>query len=62
MLQDIGELILSCTKNKPGQRPTASSLAQIDVFSNSKVMEMQESIIRNLEDELRQKEIEVLRT
>uniref|UniRef100_A0A7S3Q9M8 non-specific serine/threonine protein kinase n=1 Tax=Chaetoceros debilis TaxID=122233 RepID=A0A7S3Q9M8_9STRA len=59
ILQDIGDLILSCTQIQPEKRPTSSSIAQIDIFSSSKVAKMQESLVVGLESKLQKKEKEI---
>ena len=57
-LKDVGDLILSCTQPNAGDRPTASDIVQRDLFSDSKVADMQETVIRNLELQLQKKEEE----
>lgn len=59
ILQDIGDLILSCTQLHPEKRPTSSSIARIDIFSSSKVTKMQESLVESLESKLQKKEEEI---
>ena len=54
-LTHLGELVAWCTKINPKDRPTAEQVLKFDLFSSSKVADMQESVIRNLELELNQK-------
>ena len=57
-MKDIGDLILSCTKPDPQDRPTAQDILKCDLFTNSKVADMQASTIRKLELQLQEKEEE----
>jgi len=54
-LIQVGELITWCTKKNPNDRPTAEEVLKFDLFSNTKVADMQESLIKTLELELSQK-------
>ena len=48
-LNDIGNLILACTKVTCSKRPTANDLVNLDVFSESKIAELREKEIEKLE-------------
>lgn len=54
-LVHVGELITWCTKKNPKERPTAEQVLKFDLFSTTKVADMQESLIRSLELELGRK-------
>ena len=54
LLYDVGKLILSCTKNDVNKRPTASDIAQLDLFSDTKIAEIREIEVKKLESELKE--------
>ena len=57
-LSDVCDLILSCTKQRPKDRPRAHEIIKHDLFNGSKIADMQSTVITNLEDELEKKEVE----
>jgi hypothetical protein len=57
-LKNVGDLVLSCTKQKTEDRPTANEILKCELFNNSKVADMQASTIRRLELQLEEKEEE----
>ena len=57
-LTDVCALILSCTNQRPEERPTASDILQRELFSSAHVADMQSNVIRNLEVRLKRKEQE----
>lgn len=62
-LQNVGELILACTSIDPKDRPTAAQIVELEIANQSKVTDLQQSVIKNLRHKLmkREEEIEILR-
>lgn len=50
-LKNVGDLILSCTKKDPSERPSAKHITRSGLFSDSNVADVQAAVIKSLEEE-----------
>lgn len=57
-LSNVGELVLSCTKDDPKERPSAGDVLNCHLFDDTKVADMQAITIRKLELKLQHAEEE----
>lgn len=59
-LKNVGDLILALTAHQQSERPTAVQIVQLEISNQAKVTDFQNSLIRNLRNNVAQKEAEIV--